>query len=354
MQNAQLSPIEHAIEYVRSTVLSPALNSQLPTKTKSKIKYVSSWLPKFKRVGDLAIYLSRFDGNRSSAVYSAMKGCGLTTFEDISIEFKRIFSQWVADVTRSSDFVVGKTYSPHDILIFVRNYDLRSGGMFVLESNGKPALIVIKATFNGGRYANEWLKQGEKLKYFLKSKDKIFGEHYKPNAAVMNVAGIPILTFVRESNKQQFVCAGIFKYKKIHREADGSKWFELERDKFDNPSETTDSKFIQCDLNTRIEQSLELSDDELERRARQAPKKPARLSASATIFDRDPNVIALALRRAQGHCQECDEAAPFIRKKDGTPYLEVHHRVPLAQGGDDSPENAVALCPNCHRRMHFG
>jgi 5-methylcytosine-specific restriction protein A len=32
--------------------------------------------------------------------------------------------------------------------------------------------------------------------------------------------------------------------------------------------------------------------------------------------------------------------------------LECHHVVWLAEGGDDHIENTVALCPNCHRRMH--
>ncbi|WP_429628901.1 HNH endonuclease [Tunturiibacter psychrotolerans] len=34
------------------------------------------------------------------------------------------------------------------------------------------------------------------------------------------------------------------------------------------------------------------------------------------------------------------------------PYLECHHIVWLARGGDDTIENTVAMCPNCHRRMH--
>jgi 5-methylcytosine-specific restriction protein A len=32
----------------------------------------------------------------------------------------------------------------------------------------------------------------------------------------------------------------------------------------------------------------------------------------------------------------------------------VHHRVRLADGGDDTTDNAVALCPNCHRKAHYG
>ncbi len=39
---------------------------------------------------------------------------------------------------------------------------------------------------------------------------------------------------------------------------------------------------------------------------------------------------------------------------DKTPYLEVHHRIPLAKKGEDTVANAIALCPNCHRKSHYG
>jgi len=69
---------------------------------------------------------------------------------------------------------------------------------------------------------------------------------------------------------------------------------------------------------------------------------------------RNPDVIAEVLERANGICEYCGNPAPFNRASDGTPYLEIHHKKPLSQGGDDSVENAVALCPNCHREDHFG
>ncbi|MFU8787539.1 MAG: HNH endonuclease [Methylobacter sp.] len=34
--------------------------------------------------------------------------------------------------------------------------------------------------------------------------------------------------------------------------------------------------------------------------------------------------------------------------------MEVHHIVPLSQGGEDTIEYVVALCPNCHRKRHYG
>ncbi|MFL9918022.1 HNH endonuclease signature motif containing protein [Paraburkholderia fungorum] len=59
------------------------------------------------------------------------------------------------------------------------------------------------------------------------------------------------------------------------------------------------------------------------------------------------------LLRADGTCEGCGQSAPFQRA-DGTPYLEVHHRRRLADGGEDTVENAIALCPNCHRERHCG
>ena len=39
---------------------------------------------------------------------------------------------------------------------------------------------------------------------------------------------------------------------------------------------------------------------------------------------RNPYVTEYVLNRAHGLCDLCRQKAPFI-KKDGTPYLEVHH-----------------------------
>jgi 5-methylcytosine-specific restriction protein A len=34
--------------------------------------------------------------------------------------------------------------------------------------------------------------------------------------------------------------------------------------------------------------------------------------------------------------------------------LEVHHKTPLSARGEDTVENAIALCANCHRELHYG
>jgi len=68
---------------------------------------------------------------------------------------------------------------------------------------------------------------------------------------------------------------------------------------------------------------------------------------------RSAQVKVYALRRANGICEACDQPAPFTTAK-GTPYLEVHHIARMADYGPDHPSWVAAICPTCHRRIHYG
>lgn len=68
-------------------------------------------------------------------------------------------------------------------------------------------------------------------------------------------------------------------------------------------------------------------------------------------YIRDPYIAEFARIRANGVCQLCNKSAPFFTK-DNRPYLEAHHVHWLSKGGLDIISNVVALCPNCHQRMH--
>lgn len=73
--------------------------------------------------------------------------------------------------------------------------------------------------------------------------------------------------------------------------------------------------------------------------------------AISTIYERDPDIVEYAKRRANGFCELCGKKLDFL-DKDGRPFLETHHVVWLSKGGEDTIENTVAICPNCHRQMH--
>ena len=100
------------------------------------------------------------------------------------------------------------------------------------------------------------------------------------------------------------------------------------------------------------EAARKLSSPELERKASEFEShKPGIRSATSTYYERNAYVSEYAKRRADGKCQLCYDEAPFTTKK-GEPYLETHHIIFLSKGGTDTRDNVVALCPNCHRKMH--
>ena len=103
----------------------------------------------------------------------------------------------------------------------------------------------------------------------------------------------------------------------------------------------------------RVRESME-NTDERRSRLKKANKYPKQKKTIVRAFDRNPDVVAEILVIANGHCAQCGARAPFRRKKDGSPYLEVHHIQLLANGGEDTVENAIAVCPNCHRHVHYG
>ncbi|MDX1253506.1 MAG: HNH endonuclease [Gammaproteobacteria bacterium] len=108
------------------------------------------------------------------------------------------------------------------------------------------------------------------------------------------------------------------------------------------------------DFEADVAASLLLSSEERRKRLASAPKKPSVIKVVSTSYRRNPDVVAEVLSLAKGACQRCKRPAPFTKASTGEPYLEVHHRRHLADGGDDTVENAIALCPNCHREAHHG
>lgn len=80
--------------------------------------------------------------------------------------------------------------------------------------------------------------------------------------------------------------------------------------------------------------------------------RPKGMKRSSKVFQRCPKVAAWVRHNSGGKCENCGRKAPF-KDRYGHPFLEVHHVVPLAEGGPDTIENSVAVCPNCHRSFHL-
>lgn len=85
------------------------------------------------------------------------------------------------------------------------------------------------------------------------------------------------------------------------------------------------------------------------------PEVKERLSRT---IERGP--IGALVKKARGYkCQICEAlgVVPFgFLKKNGEPYVEAHHVMPVSKGqiGSLSASNIMVLCANHHRQMHYG
>ena len=94
--------------------------------------------------------------------------------------------------------------------------------------------------------------------------------------------------------------------------------------------------------------------EDVHRLAIQRPNKTATPKERRAItYQGSEAVRVYVLRRADGICEGCGSKAPFVTKQR-RPYLEPHHIRRRADGGPDDPRWVAALCPNCHREVHYG
>jgi len=124
-----------------------------------------------------------------------------------------------------------------------------------------------------------------------------------------------------------------------------------EQEKID---ETINNEIFEAEQEQKITAAKNDSPEERRYRLSIASPIPEQVKIISVAYRRNPDVVAEIMIRANGKCELCGQQAPFLKAKDGTPYLEAHHWIPLAAGGEDTVQNSGALCPNCHRKLHFG
>lgn len=102
-----------------------------------------------------------------------------------------------------------------------------------------------------------------------------------------------------------------------------------------------------------LEESKQMEKYETEKFSDYENKSLTKQERKICQYNRSNKVKLETLKRASGKCELCQEDAPFITKEN-KPYLEVHHVIELSKDGADSTKNTLALCPNCHMRLHYG
>ena len=77
-----------------------------------------------------------------------------------------------------------------------------------------------------------------------------------------------------------------------------------------------------------------------------------------SAYARNPEIAKKCIVLSNYKCNLDENHESFITKK-GKPYMEAHHLIPISyqdyfEYSLDVEANIISLCPNCHRKLHYG
>ncbi|MFC1595593.1 HNH endonuclease [Gemmatimonadota bacterium] len=78
--------------------------------------------------------------------------------------------------------------------------------------------------------------------------------------------------------------------------------------------------------------------------SREASPPTPELQTSSRLSTGQLRQLLIAQGRSLSICQECGLEEPDI--------MNVHHIIPISEGGTNNASNLIVLCPNCHTRAH--
>lgn len=89
----------------------------------------------------------------------------------------------------------------------------------------------------------------------------------------------------------------------------------------------------------------------------QKPGKKSTTTSESRKWVRDPKIRDLALKKTNYKCELDNSHQTFIYK--GIQFMEGHHLIPMEYqhlfiNSLDVVSNIISLCPNCHRKIHYG
>lgn len=250
-------------------------------------------------------------------------------------------------------FEIGQTVTHADIIT-----EFQCGNMGGMRRSKATNSLIIISDHTKGLYEDKWF--GDILHYtgMGKSGDQDLFFMQNKTLAQSDINGVEVHLF-EVLVATEYIYRGVVSlagkpYQEIQKGDDGvprKVWmFPL---KLQTGSQTISEMSLTKYVKEKEKAAEKLSLPELKKRAEQNESdKVGSRKVSSNVFIRDAFVAEYVKRRADGICQLCGQKAPFSNK-EGKPYLECHHIEWISDGGSDTIENTVALCPNCHRKMHI-
>lgn len=275
------------------------------------------------------------------------------------------------DIMNINNFKIGKIYTNSEISTIFK-VSLMRGMARSNKETGTDSLVLISKHVADSKkrnpYEDKWIEG--KLHYTGEGKEGDQSIDKGQNKTLARSSNDTVTVYLFEVFEQgEYIYRGIVElrdepYEVNELDVKGKirkVWkFPLTLVKEDN---TIDERIIQKTQNKKEKLISKLDKKEVERLAKEASKSNKKTykysngdnksyrEVTSKSFDRNPYIAQYVKDIARGYCALCEEKAPF-KDKLGQPFLHSHHINYLSKGGEDTIENCIAVCPNCHAKIH--
>ena len=315
------------------------------------------YLKSIKYTGNMYEHFSKYKaGNHKYAeAFSFLEDYGIVSNEKMAEYLQLNYSDELDHYWSIDDLVVGNIYTNNEIASTFKCSNM--GGM--RRSKETNSLVLI-AKHNNPIYDDQWTEEGI-LNYTGMGTENDQSIEFAQNKTLTIAKREGIKVYLFESYKDnEYYYSGEVElygspYQSEETDINGNMRkvvkFPLKRV---DPSKTVivDIKDIEKSEQEKIKEVRKNNVEEIKVRAKTAESnKVFTKEVKTTYRERNQYIAEYTKERAKGICDLCGEEAPF-KDKSGRPYLESHHVITLADNGPDAIYNTVAICPNCHRKIH--
>lgn len=300
-------------------------------------------------------YLKFKDGKHKYAKdFYFLGNYGIISNEHMANYLKQNFPNELNHFFTIQDLVVGNKYSNNEIAtVFECSY---MGGM---RRSHKTNSLVLIAKHNNPLYDDQWNNDGI-FNYTGMGTvgDQNINFNQNKTLALSKQSGIKVYLFESYKDNEYYydgeveLYGSIFQAEEIDAKGNLRTVIKFPLKRVDSSKEIViDYDDIETSISEKSKSLKKLSSAEIKSKAKNIDYHTVSKEVKTTYRERNQYIAEYTKERAKGICDLCGKEAPF-RDKKGIPYLESHHVVTLAEGGPDAIYNTVAICPNCHRRIH--
>ncbi|MDO5003444.1 MAG: HNH endonuclease [bacterium] len=316
----------------------------------SRIKYI-------KFTGNMYEHFLKFKGgnHKYAEDFKFLEENGILSNELLADYLRENYSDEMDHYCGIEDLIVGNIYSNSEIANTFKCSNM--GGM--RRSKETNSLVLI-AKHNNPLYDDQWTDDGI-LNYTGMGTENDQSISYAQNKTLTIAEREGIKVYLFESYKDnEYYYDGEVKlagtpYQSEEADINGAirKVIKFPLKRLDQTkSLIIDIEDIEKSENEKLKEVRKFDSSEIKNRAKIAESENISTKEVKTIYrERNQYIAEYTKERANGVCDLCGKEAPF-KDKNGRPYLESHHVITLAENGPDAIYNTVAICPNCHRKIH--